>query len=89
MLTLWRMAGAFAGVRGIALGRFSRCEIDPSIPSFSIEEVLRDRLGDLNIPIVSDLPFGHEGVNAALPMGIMASLDAESGLLICGDRSQL
>lgn len=89
MLTLWRMAGAFAGVRGIALGRFSRCEIDPSIPSFSIEEVLRDRLLDLNIPIVSDLPFGHEGVNAALPMGIMASLDAESGLLICGDRSQL
>ena len=89
MLTLWRMAGAFAGVRGIALGRFSRCDIAPSIPSFSIEEVLRDRLGDLNIPIVSDLPFGHEGVNAALPMGIIASLDAESGLLICGDRSQL
>ena len=84
MLTQWRMAGAFAGVRGIALGRFSRCEIDPKIPSFSIEEVLRDRLGDLNIPIVSDLPFGHDGVNAALPVGIMASLDADAGLLICG-----
>ena len=83
MLTTWRMSGAFAGVRGIALGRFSRCEVDPKIPSFSIEEVLRDRLGDLNIPIVSDLPFGHDGVNAALPVGIMASLDAESGLLIC------
>jgi len=89
MLTTWRMAGAFAGVRGIALGRFSRCEVDSKIPSFSIEEVLRDRLGDLNIPIVSDLPFGHEGVNAALPMGIEASIDAESGLLICGDTSQL
>jgi muramoyltetrapeptide carboxypeptidase len=83
MLTTWRMAGAFAGVRGIALGRFSRCEVDPKIPSFSIEEVLRDRLGDLNIPIVSDLPFGHDGVNAALPVGIMATLDADSGLLIC------
>lgn len=89
MLTMWRMAGAFAGVRGIALGRFSRCEIDPQIPTFSIEEVLRDRLLDLNIPIVSDLPFGHEGVNAALPMGIEASIDGESGLLICGDTSQL
>ena len=83
MLTTWRMAGALAGVRGIALGRFSRCEVDPKIPSFSIEEVLRDRLFDLNIPIVSDLPFGHDGVNAALPVGIMASLDADSGLLIC------
>ena len=83
MLTTWRMAGAFAGVRGIALGRFSRCEVDQSIPSFSIEEVLRDRLGDLNIPIVSDLPFGHDGVNAALPIGITASLDGDSGELIC------
>lgn len=83
MLTFWRMAGAFAGVRGIALGRFSRCEVDPSIPSFSIEEVLRDRLFDLNIPIVSDLPFGHDGVNAALPVGITASLDGDSGELIC------
>ncbi len=83
MLTTWRMAGALNGVRGIALGRFSRCEVDPKIPSFSIEEVLRDRLGDLNIPIVSDLPFGHDGVNAALPVGIMATLDADSGLLIC------
>lgn len=84
MLTQWRMAGVFAGVRGIALGRFSRCQIDANIPSFSIEEVLRDRLGDLNIPVVSDLPFGHDGVNAALPVGIEATLDAESGLLICG-----
>ena len=86
MLTTWRMAGAFAGVRGIALGRFSRCEVDSKIPSFSIEEVLRDRLSDLNIPIVSDLPFGHDGVNAALPMGMMASLNAESGLLICEEQ---
>jgi muramoyltetrapeptide carboxypeptidase len=83
MLTQWRMAGVFAGVRGIALGRFSRCEIDANIPSFNIEEVLRDRLGDLKIPVVSDLPFGHDGVNAALPVGIEVTLDAESGLLIC------
>lgn len=86
MLTTWRMAGAFAGVRGIALGRFSRCEVDSKIPSFSIEEVLRDRLSDLNIPIVSDLPFGHDGANAALPMGMIASLNAESGLLICEEQ---
>ncbi|MCU0541933.1 MAG: LD-carboxypeptidase [Oscillatoriaceae cyanobacterium Prado104] len=84
MLTQWRMAGVFAGVRGIALGRFSRCQIDENIPSFSIQEVLRERLGDLNIPIVSDLPFGHDGVNAALPVGIDATLDAAAGLLICG-----
>jgi muramoyltetrapeptide carboxypeptidase len=44
-------------------------------------EVLRDRLSDLNIPIVSDLPFGHDGENAALPVGVMTKLDAEQGVL--------
>lgn len=82
MLTHWRMLGKLSQVKGIALGRFSRCEPPPNIPSFSTAEVLRDRLGDLNIPVVSDLPFGHDGVNAALPVGRMATLDGEAGTLI-------
>ncbi|AFY76613.1 MAG: LD-carboxypeptidase [Hydrococcus sp. C42_A2020_068] len=87
MLTQWRMAGAFRGVRGIALGRFSRCDPPMGSSSWSIEEVLRDRLGDLGIPIVSDLPFGHDGVNAALPVGRIARLDAEQGTLDILDNS--
>ncbi len=83
MLTQWRMMGAFQGVRGIALGRFSRCDRPLGIPSWSVEEVLRDRLGDLGIPVVSELPFGHDGVNGALPVGVMVQLDAERGTLEC------
>jgi len=30
---------------------------------------------------VSDLPFGHDGVNAALPVGVMAELDGDQGIL--------
>lgn len=81
MLTQWRMLGAFKGVRGIALGRFSQCEPPQNIPSFTVAEVLRERLFDLEIPIVSDLPFGHNGENAALPVGVMAELDADKGTL--------
>lgn len=81
LLTQWRMSGALSKVRGIALGRFSRCEPPPNIPSLTIEEVLRDRLGDLNIPIVSNLPFGHDGANAALPVGIPVQLNADQGIL--------
>ncbi|NMG05428.1 LD-carboxypeptidase [Brasilonema sp. UFV-L1] len=85
MLTQWRMSGVLLKVRGIALGSFSRCEAPPNVPSFSVEEVLRDRLGDLNIPIVSNLPFGHEAPNAALPVGVLATLDAEQGILSLGN----
>lgn len=83
-LTQWRMMGIFQQVKGIALGRFSRCEAPAGIPSFSIEEVLRDRLCNLGIPIVSDLPFGHDGSNASLPVGIIAHLDADAGILSFG-----
>ncbi|MBO3458051.1 LD-carboxypeptidase [Aetokthonos hydrillicola Thurmond2011] len=81
MLTQWRMSGELQKIRGIALGSFSRCEPPPNVPSFNVEEVLRDRLSDVNIPIVSDLPFGHDGSNAALPVGVQATLDAEHGIL--------
>ncbi len=84
MLTQWRMSGMFKSVRGIALGRFSRCDPPPNIPSWTVEEVLRDRLSDLGIPIVSDLPFGHEGANAALPVGQPVQLDADNGILSWG-----
>ncbi|MDJ0736921.1 MAG: LD-carboxypeptidase [Nostocaceae cyanobacterium] len=81
MLTNWRMSGAFSEVAGIALGSFSHCEAPPNVPSFTVEEVLRDRLGDLGIPVVSNLPFGHEAPNAALPVGVEVTLDAEQGIL--------
>jgi muramoyltetrapeptide carboxypeptidase len=81
MLTHWRMTGALHQIRGIALGRFSLCDPPAGIPSFSIEEVLRDRLGDLGIPIVSDLPFGHEGENGVLPLGRGATLEGDQGIL--------
>ncbi len=81
MLTQWRLTGALSSVRGIALGRFSRCQAPTGIPSLSVEEVLRDRLGDLGLPIVSDLPFGHQGANAILPVGIPVVLEGDRGLL--------
>ncbi|MGF1519539.1 MAG: LD-carboxypeptidase [Nodosilinea sp.] len=81
LLTHWRMAGKLAGIKGIALGRFSRCEPAERTPSFTVAEVLRDRLGDLGLPVVSSLPFGHDGENAALPVGAIARLDSDAGSL--------
>lgn len=81
LLTQWRLMGVFEQVKGIALGRFSRCDELGSADSFSVMEVLGDRLKDLNIPIVAELPFGHDGANAALPVGVEVVLDGDLGLL--------
>jgi muramoyltetrapeptide carboxypeptidase len=81
LLTFWRMSGALSQIKGIALGRFSQCDPPMGNSSWSVTEVLRDRLGDLDIPIVSDLPFGHDGANAALPVGGWVELDGDRGTL--------
>jgi muramoyltetrapeptide carboxypeptidase len=79
MLTQWRLGGLFEQVVGIALGRFSQTDTD--IPTLTVAEMLHDRLGDLGIPIVSDLNFGHEGANPALLVGQTVILDGDHGLL--------
>lgn len=81
MLTQWRSMGKFAQVRGIALGRFSGWAPTKPGATLSVDEVMRDRLSDLNIPIVSDLPFGHDGENSVLPVGLPVRLDAQLGQL--------
>jgi muramoyltetrapeptide carboxypeptidase len=85
LLTQWRMQRIFDRVAGIALGRFSQCDELAKLPSFTVAEVLRDRLSDLGIPVVSDLPFGHDGPNAALPVGVPVELDGDRGVLAFGD----
>jgi len=79
MLTHWRWSGLLSKLKGVAIGRFSQAEV--STPSFTMEEVWRDRLADLQIPIVTGLPFGHDGENAPLPVGCVAEIDADNGTL--------
>jgi len=79
MLTQWRLMGIFQQVKGILLGRFSNCNPPDGVPSWTVNEVLFDRLKDLDIPIISDLPFGHEGENACLPVGHLIEIDGDRG----------
>jgi len=80
-LTHWRTSGALKLIKGIALGRFSGCEAPQGVSGWQVEEVLRDRLGDLGFPVVSGFPFGHDGENAALPVGGLVELDGDRGIL--------
>ena len=83
MLTQWRAMGKLSQVKGIALGRFSGWPAEGTSvkagSTLSVMEVMRDRLMPLGIPIVSDLPFGHDGENAVLPVGLPVALNADIG----------
>ncbi|WP_051021084.1 LD-carboxypeptidase [Synechococcus sp. PCC 6312] len=81
MLTQWRQTPAFQQVVGLALGRFSQCDPSGPSPSLAVVDVLKDRCCDLGIPVVADLPFGHDGENAALPVGVPVELDGNQARL--------
>ena len=84
-LTHMRLAGAFDGVAGIALGDFigghAVREGEPDVAA-----VVAERLGDLGVPVVTGLPFGHGRRNRAIPVGVRARLDADNRRLTIGAK---
>lgn len=72
-LTHLRRAGWFDGVAGVVLGSWKDCE--------PVEDVMLDRLTDLGVPVVSELGFGHGDSSLTVPLGLPATLDADSATL--------
>ncbi len=79
MLTELLLAGKLQQVAGIALGVFRKCDkkvgTQKGEETFSLKEVLIDRLYDLGIPVIYGLSFGHIENKYTLPFGINAELD--------------
>ena len=89
-LTQLLNAGLLQQVAGVAFGICENCQ-DPKAKTAreyrqTLEDVLKERLGPLKVPVVTGLPFGHVPHNVTLPVGGRAILDAERGDLIIGER---
>jgi muramoyltetrapeptide carboxypeptidase len=79
MLTQLRLAGLLQRAAGVVVGDCVPGG-DPAAGQ-AVEVVLRDRLGDLGLPVVLGAPVGHGSRNLALPLGVPARLDADRGTL--------
>ena len=77
MLTQLALGGKFERMAGFVFGRCTDCEAT----MFSLEDVLRDRFGSGPAPAISGLSFGHIEQKLTLPVGVMATLDADEGTL--------
>ncbi|MBI2418140.1 MAG: LD-carboxypeptidase [Ignavibacteriales bacterium] len=91
MLTQMIQAGKFEGIAGIAMGIFKNCqpkEKESGIGnSFTLIEILMDRLYHLNVPVIYGLSFGHVENKLMLPYGIKAELDTSMGTLSLTERA--
>ena len=86
MLTQLRLAGKLDAAAGLVFGECNACrprDYQPAFEStFSLGEVLDSILGELKIPVLSGLVFGHTDDQLTLPLGVTASLDAASQALV-------
>jgi len=85
-LTFLRQTGVLRKLAGVAIGLCEGCH-DRHRNTLgewrqTMEDVFRERLADLGIPVVMGLPFGHGVANVSVPLGVRATLDGDAADLI-------
>ena len=81
MLAHLRLAGVFDGVAGVAIGQFTDCRRATPDGGLGLDAVLSTYFASLDVPVVMGLPIGHIAAQWTIPVGVRASLDADSGAL--------
>ena len=81
MLTQLAHAGKLEGVLGVVVGDMEKCDWRETRPEWprtkSLEDVLEEHLEPLGVPVLYKLPLGHGKQLATLPLGVVATLDAD------------
>ncbi len=82
MLTQLMLTGALNDIAGIAFGRCTGCDADESSDdtrlSRTLDDVLREFAVALNIPCITGIPLGHIDDQWTVPLGAIATLDADA-----------
>lgn len=73
MLQQIKSAGLLDAIAGVALGTFTDCRA-PADAGWSLDDVLREFVADLGVPVVAGLPIGHGPDNHAVVLGAPATL---------------
>ncbi len=86
MLTQLRLGGKLAAAAGIVFGECSSCGPGDYMPEFTstltLGEVLDQIVGTQSAPSCTGLLIGHTDNQLTLPLGVMATLDADKGELV-------
>lgn len=81
MLTQLKLAGVLAKVAGVVFGKCTKCGPGEGHGSLTLDEVLRDHLQPLKVPVYSGAMIGHIDAKFTVPVGILARMDADRGTL--------
>ncbi len=74
-----RLAGIIDELAAIVIGQLTDCKPSPGFPSLSLAEIIAGYTEDLDIPVLTGLPHGHEAVKYTIPIGVEACLHGQEG----------
>ncbi|MBS9463766.1 LD-carboxypeptidase [Flagellimonas sp. 389] len=77
MLTQLIEGPSFKNAKGIVFGVCAGCNSSSNSKSFTLKEVIMDRIAPLNIPAAYGMSFGHVPNNFTFPIGLNAHWDAD------------
>lgn len=80
MMSHLEQAGILNAISGFVFGKCTDCSAG-SPPTFSLMEVLDHYLGRFEVPAIYNADIGHEPDNFTIPMGGIAELDADKGVI--------
>ncbi|MEO7218592.1 MAG: LD-carboxypeptidase, partial [Gemmatimonadaceae bacterium] len=82
MLTQMSLGGALSCITGIVFGYCTSCDTDESPgdtrQSRTLDDVLREIASALNVPCIAGIPMGHVDDQWTIPLGAIATLDADT-----------
>jgi muramoyltetrapeptide carboxypeptidase len=81
ILTHLRNAGKFDAVAGIVVGDL-KTKWSGGNGELSAEDIVEELLEPLGVPVIFGLPIGHGKHHATVPLGALATLDADAGTLV-------
>jgi len=82
MLTHLKLAGILGQVAGVVFGKCTKCHpSSDSYGSLTLEDVLTEHLGPLNVPVYAGAMIGHIADKFTIPIGINAEIDAHKGTI--------
>ncbi|MBU3215483.1 LD-carboxypeptidase [Clostridium estertheticum] len=81
ILTQLLLSNKLKQCKGIVLGQFKDCDLPHYERSLTLEEVLEDRLYNLDIPMFSGFCSGHDYPKLTIPIGARVRMDAELGII--------
>lgn len=80
MLTHLARSGYLEKISGFIFGQCTDCDAK-SGRGFTLAEVLKQHIHSLGVPAVLGLEVGHDTDNVTIPVGVRASLNADTGTL--------